>query len=148
MDLQNITLFKMANKSMQWANQRQKVVSQNIANINTPDYRPSELKPVSFARELNQKKTVMAVTNPSHRTEESVNVSMQTRAGGHIPSKYRPESFRTYENRKSYETSLDGNGVVLEEESMKLSENRSMHDRAVTIYSKYNLMLQTSLGQQ
>ncbi len=148
MDLQNITLFKMAGKSMNWANQRQKVVTQNIANINTPEYIPVELKPVSFAKELNQKKTVMEVTSPRHRTEEAVNVSMNTSSTDHIPSRYSPMAFKSFFNKKSYETSLDGNGVVLEEESLKLSENRSMHDRAATIYSKYNTMINTAIGQQ
>ncbi len=146
MDLQNITLFKMADKSMKWANQRQQVVSQNIANINTPKYRPTELNPLSFAKELKQRKTVMAVTSEKHRTEDSVNISMETRQGNHISSRYAPQMFRSFQHRASQETSLDGNGVVLEQESLKLSENRSMHDRAATIYQKYNTMLQTSLG--
>ncbi len=146
MDLQNITLFKMANESMRWAGQRQKVVSQNIANVNTPDYIPSDLKALDFSRELNQKKVVMEVTNAKHRTERSVNTTMDVREGAHIPSRHSALAFREYENRRSYETSLDGNGVVLEEESLKLSENRTMNDRAATIYQKYNNMLNTAIG--
>lgn len=147
MDLQNITLFKMADKRMQWTNQRQRIVTQNIANADTPKYTPSELRPLSFAQELKQKKTVMTVTNSGHRTENSSGVSLATTESSHMASRYNPEVFRSYKNRRSYENSLDRNGVVLEEESLKLSENRDMHDRAATIYQKYNTMLQSSLGK-
>lgn len=136
----------MVNKSMGWASQRQKLVSQNLANINTPHYKPVELMPLSFAKELNSKKTQMKVTNAMHRYENSINVSMDTRNSGHIGAKYAPQMFKSFQNNKSYETSLDGNGVVLEEESLKLSENRTMYDRAATIYQKYNTMLQTAIG--
>ena len=48
MDLQNLTLFQMSEEKMRWLAQRQSVLSENIANANTPDYMPSDLKPLKF----------------------------------------------------------------------------------------------------
>src|SRR3546814_12455631 len=43
-------LFNLLGKRMEWLGQRQKVLAQNIANADTPDYVPHDLKPQEFRR--------------------------------------------------------------------------------------------------
>ena len=68
MDLNSIPLFKMISRRMTWLNQRQKVLAQNIANADTPGYRPQDLVPVDFSKLAAQaERTVsLAATNPRH----------------------------------------------------------------------------------
>ena len=49
MDLNKIPVLKMITTQMDWLNQRQKVISQNIANADTPDYVAHDLAPLDFA---------------------------------------------------------------------------------------------------
>ena len=39
MDITNIGLFQLADKRLAWADQRQQVLAQNVANSDTPGYR-------------------------------------------------------------------------------------------------------------
>jgi len=48
MDLSKMTIFKMVNKRMDFLSQRQKVLSENVANADTPKYHPKDLKPIDF----------------------------------------------------------------------------------------------------
>ena len=48
MDLTNLKLFQMATKRMDWLSNRQQVLSQNIANSDTPGYGPKDLKKPQF----------------------------------------------------------------------------------------------------
>jgi len=43
-------LFHLLGQRMDWLGQRQKVLAQNIANADTPDYVPHDLKPQEFRR--------------------------------------------------------------------------------------------------
>ena len=42
MDLNSIPLMSMLAKRMAWRNQRQSVLAQNVANANTPNYKPRD----------------------------------------------------------------------------------------------------------
>ena len=50
MDPKTIGLFDLAERRLAWADQRQTVLAQNIANVNTPGYKPHDLR--SFATTL------------------------------------------------------------------------------------------------
>ncbi len=63
-----------------------------------------------------------AATDPRHMQPKS------SRVGGR-------SEFKAVTSRDS-ETRLDGNGVVLEEEMMKLSDARMSYDAAVSFYQK------------
>ena len=68
MNLQKLPIFAMLTSKMGWLNERQRVLSQNIANADTPGYTPKDLKPVNFAREVaaTERKLKVAATAPSH----------------------------------------------------------------------------------
>ena len=42
----------MANQRMDWLATRQKVLSENIANASTPDYKAKDIKDIDFSKEL------------------------------------------------------------------------------------------------
>ena len=45
MDATHIDLFDLAEQRLAWADQRQAVLAQNVANANTPGYKPHDLRP-------------------------------------------------------------------------------------------------------
>ncbi len=130
MDLADIPLFSMLKNRMGYLSERQKVISENVANADTPGYAPHDLKPFSFQAEVQKASGVapagvMAVTQPGH---------MQAPGG---PPRPGVKAMKT----KDSETTLDGNSVVLEEEMMKMTDARMNYDAAVGFYQKSLNML-------
>lgn len=131
MDVGNIKLFQMALTKMDWASQRQKLLSQNVVNANTPEYRPMDLKDIDFRRELRKATPVqVAMTNPGHMK-------------GTIPDR---EQFRARGVPKNFEASPDGNQVILEEQMQKVGSTRGDYNIAVTLMQSHMKMLKTALG--
>lgn len=52
MDLNNLTIFQMANKELNYLTERQKVLAANLANSNTPGYVAKDLEKPQFAEVL------------------------------------------------------------------------------------------------
>ncbi len=131
MDLNSIPLMSMLAKRMAWLNQRQSVLAQNVANANTPHFKPRDLKPLDFdslARDAAARLTLVT-TKPGHlRATEAM--------GGASPTV----------RRRTLETSPTGNAVNLEEEMMKIGRNRMEYDLAVALYRKHMALLRVALG--
>lgn len=127
----DIPLMSMLKRQMGYLNQRQKVISQNVANADTPGYTPQDLK--SFDKVLAAQGTgrgpagVLVRTDPMHLEPSRLKDAVTSPV-------YSPDS----------ETRMDGNSVVLEEEMMKMAESRSDYDTAVTLYQQAMSMLRTA----
>ncbi len=128
----NLTLLQMAKKTMDWAARRQEVLAENVANADTPQFRPSDIKALDFKRELTgtQPSARPVVTNPLHV------------AG--VPYAKEPDIKRI---RQPYESEPDGNSVVLEEQMQKVGETRQNYELATTLFAKNIKMLRTALGK-
>lgn len=133
MDLQSLKLFKAATTKMDWAAQRQKVLAQNIANTDTPDYKPKDLKKLDFKSMLREEVTPVKVarTNSAHLK-------------GTIPEQ---DEFRSRTLLKSFEEAPDGNEVVIEEQMQKVGDTRSQYNTAVTLMQSSMKMLRMALGK-
>ena len=132
MDLNNLKFFKMAMTRMDWAAQRQKVLSQNIANADSPGYRPKDLKQINFKDVLRgtaAAPVTVARTNPTHLQ-------------GTIPEQ---EHFRARGQHKTFEESPDGNQVVVEEQMQKVGDTRSEYNTAVTLMTAHMKMLSIAI---
>ena len=57
MELKSMTLFQAVKKRMDWLAQRQEVLSQNIANADTPKYRARDLKSYNFIELIRRENT-------------------------------------------------------------------------------------------
>ncbi|HEY9235849.1 MULTISPECIES: flagellar biosynthesis protein FlgB [Phenylobacterium] len=119
MNLNEIPLFAMLKGRFGHLNARERLISQNVANSDTPGYTPTDLKPYSFEAQVKAASTVQAVTQPGHM----------------VPTSQRSAGFRPQQAKDS-ETTLDGNSVVLEEEMLKMAEARMNYDAAIGFYQK------------
>jgi len=131
MDTQKQSLFQMAGQKMGYLGQRTKVLSQNIANSDTPNYRARDLKPVDFGEELKR---------------ANRGVQMAATQANHLPPVSKPENFRSMTAR-SYESSIGKNGVVIEEQLMKLGETQADYEATTTLYRKYIDMMKLAAGR-
>jgi flagellar basal-body rod protein FlgB len=133
MNLEKIPLFAALSERMKWLTARQKVLSQNVANADTPNYRAKDLKPLEF-REMIEKPEEQNVrinrTNKVHIFVDEI-------------SKYQ-----TQINRDVSEVTPTGNAVVLEEEMMKVAETQIQYELTTSLYKKHLGMLKTALGRR
>ncbi len=142
MTTQDLTLMQAAIKKMHWHETRQKVLAQNVANADTPGYKPQDVAPLDFKGMLESSTSSLslggamhlATTDPKH-----LDLNGATGASGRPVGK----------NQKNpYETSPSGNAVVLEEQLLKMNENYTDHRLTTTIYQKNIDMLKASLRSQ
>ena len=132
MNLAKMDLFQMATRKMGWLTERQVVLSQNIANADTPNYRSKDLQEVDFSRMLDKTR--------------QVNVTL-TRSG-HIPGANERNDLRriTEGPRDVYEVNPNDNQVVMEEQLIKLSDTAMQYRLVTNIYNKNLSMMKMAVG--
>lgn len=126
-----LSVVTLAKSRMDWVARRQEVLSDNIANANTPKFVPSDLKPYNFKDALNQ--TVPAVRVAA------------TDAQHIVPEIADPQ--KVVRTRKTFESSADGNAVVLEEQMAKVAEGKTAYETAAALFQKQFKMIRTALGK-
>ncbi|MFZ5789709.1 MAG: flagellar basal body protein [Pseudomonadota bacterium] len=140
MDLGRIPLFALALDKMAWLNRRQAVLAHNIANADTPNFRPEDLTPLDARAALRsvgaQTHTVAAVLPVATDPKHIVGPLGQTNGG-----------FAEEPQKKTYETTLSGNAVVLEEQMVKVAQTQADFQMATNLYKKYVDMLKLALGR-
>jgi flagellar basal-body rod protein FlgB len=133
--LENIGLMKGIGGKMNWLNQRQTVLSQNIANADTPSYRPHDLEKIDFSEVMG-------------RASSRPKIDKVTTNGAHIGA--NPE-VGTADNRKSkvvYEAAPGENAVVIEEQLLKAGKTQSDYNMMTNLYKKSVGMLQLAVSSK
>ena len=146
MDLQNLKLYQMSEEKIRWLAQRQSVLARNIANGDTPNYMPSDLEPLKFDELVGESRHVeMMRTNPAHRTRDSRETRIVKTNLNHL-SPIPDGKSRVRESRRPFETSIDKNGVILEEQMAKVDETRTQHEQVTALFKKNAALIGTALG--
>jgi len=144
MDVSELPIMAALKKRLKWLNTNQSVVSQNIANADTPGYRAKELQEQDFSKLVDQ-----VAGAQSGRTATS-SVALKTSNARHLTAggaNVGGENYRAKENDE-YEETPDGNAVVLEEENLKLADNQMNYGLAINLYRKNIGLLKSALGQR
>jgi flagellar basal-body rod protein FlgB len=131
MDMPEMPLFAMLRERMSWLHQRQDVLSQNVANADTPGYVARDLKPLDFEATLGTMNSGAALTTTNAR---------------HIA--LTPSHASKFEDHETpdQESSPDGNAVSLETEMIKVSENQADFQAAANLYAKSITLMKTAIG--
>ncbi len=117
-----LPLFTALQRRGDWLAQRQVAIAQNIANADTPNFHPRDLKPQRFHDLIDSTSAVtLAATSPGHLTP----LSSRGAAGKAAPS------------RAVYETAPSGNAVILEEQMAKMNETAIDHRLVTQLYKKF-----------
>ena len=139
MDLDTLTLFHMGKKRLDWAAQREQVLATNVANADTPDFRPSDLRPLDFKRLVREQASAALIAQNARAVE-----THPAHNPGTIPER---GPFRADTVRKAYEESPSGNAVVLEDQTPKIAESRGQYELATTLLQKNLRLLRAAIGK-
>ena len=137
MTTENIALFKGLGSKIDFLNQRQRILSQNIANSDTPNYRPQDLVAVDFDRVL---KTV------SQDPSKVPGVYLETTDAGHTRGLGDVDDPKSRKQKETYEVAPAGNAVVVEEQMFKANKTMADYNLMTNLYQKHIGLIRTSIG--
>ena len=132
MAITDLPLFSMLRTRMQWHQERQRLLSENVANSDTPNFRPRDLARCNSTG-LRPTLTSIALdrTEPGH-------VASSTSASG----QFQTSQFGAYELRPT------GNAVSLEDEMIKIVANQMDYQAATTLYTKSLGLTKIAIGKR
>jgi flagellar basal-body rod protein FlgB len=129
MPVSDMPIFSMLRARMQWHEARQRVLSENVANSDLPNFRPSDLTELTF--------------NPSIPPPLAV-VSLATTDPSHIAGS--PSAVQFSDQRGGYDIRPAGNAVNLEDEMMKVAQNQMDYSAATALYTRSLGLIKIALG--
>ncbi len=140
MTTENIGLFQALGAKMNYLQTRQKVISQNISNANTPNYTPSDLSKIDFGTTLD---------NVSKSKTMSVKpVTLASTEPGHMQPANAELHARVEKQKSTYEVTPDKNGVDVEEQMVKANDVQMNYNLMLNVYSSNMDMIRMSLGRR
>ena len=131
MSISDLPVLSALRTKMQWHQERQSVLSENVANADTPNFRPADLAPLKF-------------DSASHGVQP---VRLATTETGHIPGLGDTGGeFRT-QQRGQFDIRASGNGVNLEDQMIKVAANQMDYQAVSALYARSLNMLKTAIGK-
>ena len=132
MDINAIPLFSMLKSRLAYVNEREQLISQNVANADTSGFTPKDLQGFDVKKALDNASgpetgfVRTAMTDPGHLRPKALQSDVQ---------------WKVVDSADSSGT-LNGNKVSLEDEMSKMSEARMDYEAAVGFYQKAMSLLQ------
>lgn len=132
MDLFTIPFFQVLRTRLTWLEARNQTLAGNIANADTPHFRPQDLEELDFAHLLSD--------------AQQQDVGIRTTNARHLAGTVRRDvgPFKAVD-APDREATPDGNAVVLEDQMIKLSETQMAHETAISLYRKGLEMLRLAV---
>lgn len=121
MDLASTPFFGMLRQRLDNLSERQRLISENIANASTPGYRARDIDTSGFERML--------------ASSGSGGLQMARTSAMHMPAGGGSASAQVV-TRDDSETTIDGNSVVLEEQMARAAETRMAFETGIALYQK------------
>lgn len=129
MAISEIPIFSMLRTRLHWHQERQRVLAENVANAETPGFRPQDLVPPGFGSEL----------------ARAGGVSLAQTDTAHFADSGRRDSFKL--DHKHFAIRPAGNAVHLEDEMMKVAANQMDYQAASALYGRSLALIKLALGK-
>ena len=133
MPVSDIPVFSMLRTRMHWHQERQRLLSENVANADTPSFRPRDLAPLDLGRNAPAVGSYLTLT----RT-----------ASGHMGSSQAAPVRFTAASQTKNESRPTGNAVNLEDEMIKVAANQMDYQAATSLYTRSLGLLKTAMGKR
>jgi flagellar basal-body rod protein FlgB len=132
MSINDLPILSALRTKMQWHQERQRVLSENVSNSDTPNFKPRDLTDLKFD----------AKGGPA---DSAAQLGMTRTSTGHIAA---PGGQTFAQNGKSgFQTRPAGNAVNLEEEMLKSSANQMDYAAVTSLYTKSLHLLNAAVGK-
>ncbi len=131
MPISDVPIFSMLRTRMEWHQQRQKVLADNVANADTPKFRPKDIAPLDFGPQAKSggQQLALALTSPSHLSGPDAAAQFGT-------------------SRPNYDVKPAGNAVNLEDQMIKVANNQMDYQAAISLYSRSMGLFRVAMGKK
>ena len=131
MAITDIPILSMLRTRMQWHQERQRVLAENVSNADTPKFVPRDLADPKFD------KAATALATPALARTDA----------GHIAGTLGGDS-AFLAGREQFKIRPAGNAVSLEDEMMKVASNQMDYQAATALYTRSLALLKTAMGKR
>ena len=136
MGLIDIPILSMLRTRLEWSQERQRVLAENVANGDTPNFKPRDLAAPTFG-------------DPARVAAATVtNVALATTEPGHIAGTVSGSSIFQSTHAGNYDVRPTGNAVNLEEEMMKVAANQMDYQAVTALYTRSLNLLKSAVGKK
>ena len=137
MAINNLPVLSALRTKMQWHQERQRVLAENISNSDTPNFKPRDLVEPKFDKNG---------ASPAAMGSIGSMALMRTSANHILP----PGGGDTFaqQGRGGFHTRPAGNGINLEDQMLKVSANQMDYAAATSLYSRSLGLLKTAIGKR
>lgn len=130
MAIADIPIFSMLRTRMQWHQERQRLLAENVSNADTPNFKPRDLAEPKFDRPSTP------VSSPALVRTDVAHIG-GTRGGD--------TSFQSI--RQQFQVRPAGNAVNLEDEMLKVAANQMDYQSATALYGRSLGLIKTAIGK-
>src|SRR5947209_920795 len=132
MAISDLPIFSMLRTRMNWHQERQRLLAENVVNADTPGYRARDLAPLDFGRHVEQAsgQLQLALTSPAHLAGGA--------AGGSVAA----------ERAGKYDVRQTGTPVSWKDEMMKAAANKMDLKPPIPSYSRSMGFLKRRMGKR
>lgn len=129
MNLNQLSLVNLTAKKMEFLANRQKVITENVANADTPRFKAKETSSFGEFLSTKTKRVGTYITDDNHISRSSTNkLDVKT-------------------DKDAWGANPNGNTVSLEQQSIKSSEIEGNYKMAINLYKKSFNLYYTALGK-
>jgi flagellar basal-body rod protein FlgB len=136
MAINDLPILSALRTKMQWHQERQRVLAENISNANTPNFKPSDLVEPKFDK------------GGSAVGGGFGSLPMLRTSATHISATGGGQTFKGDGGRSGFLTKPAGNAVNLEDQMLKVSANQMDYAAATSLYTRSLGMLKTAIGKR
>ena len=134
MSISDLPVLSALRTKMQWHQERQRVLSENVSNSDTPNFKARDLVEPNF-------------DSAGAATGTVGSLAMMRTSASHITSAGGGGQTFGQDRKAGFQTRPAGNAVSLEEEMLKVSANQMDYAAATSLYSKSLHLLKTAIGK-
>jgi flagellar basal-body rod protein FlgB len=130
MPISDIPILSMLRTKLHWSQERQRLLAQNVANADTPEFKPSDLAPPDFdAGPSGVAPVTLLRTSPAHLASSDSAAAFDLEHGG------------------PFEIVPTGNAVNLEDEMLKVASNQMDFQAATALYTRGLGLIKTAIAK-
>jgi flagellar basal-body rod protein FlgB len=133
MPMCDIPILSMLRTRTHWHQERQRLLAENVANADTPNFKPRDLTPPKFDQTAPSAGAAPALTRTN-----ATHFAGSARGAAQFPA----------DGRLTYQTRPAGNAVSLEDEMLKVTANQMDYQAATALYGRSLGLLKTALAQR
>ena len=135
MSINDLPVLSALRTKMQWHQERQRVLAENVSNSDTPNFKPRDLVEPKFE-------------STGASTGSMGALAMMRTSTSHIAPAGAGQNFQQDRSKAGFQTRPAGNAVNLEDQMLKVSANQMDYAAVTSLYSRSLGLIKTAIGKR